>query len=59
MVNSNQPAGAPRPRVVLRDVAQAAGVSVMSVSRALRHGEHVSPALRQRIAGKAAGKIFL
>lgn len=49
MVNSTTKVPSVRPRVILRDVAQAAGVSVMTVSRALRHGEHVSPALRQRI----------
>lgn len=49
MVNSNNAPKGLRRRVVLRDVARAAGVSVMTVSRALRHGEHVSPARRQRI----------
>ncbi len=49
MVNSNRGSTAPGRRIVLRDVAEAAGVSVMTVSRALRHGEHVSPALRNRL----------
>lgn len=49
MVNSNKPGASRRARVVLSDIARAAGVSTMTVSRALRHGEHVSPTLRQRI----------
>jgi DNA-binding LacI/PurR family transcriptional regulator len=49
VVNNNNNNPPPARRVVLRDIAQAANVSVMTVSRALRHGEHVSLVLRRRI----------
>jgi LacI family transcriptional regulator, gluconate utilization system Gnt-I transcriptional repressor len=37
-------------RATLSDVAQRAGVSPVTVSRAIRHPEMVSPALRQRVS---------
>lgn len=57
MVNCNSHDSELRPektRVVLRDVAQRAGVSVMTVSRALRHGRQVSPRLRAKLRRLAA-----
>jgi LacI family transcriptional regulator len=52
MVNCNPQ---PQPgRVTLRQIAAVAGVSVMTVSRALRDGDHVSPAEVVRIRALAA-----
>ncbi|MFI5336649.1 MAG: LacI family DNA-binding transcriptional regulator [Opitutales bacterium] len=52
MVNINTPS--PAPRVLLKDVAQRAHVSIMTVSRALRHGDRVSVKVRDRIRRLAA-----
>lgn len=43
------------PRILLRDVATAASVSVATASRALRGDPRISPATRQRVADAAAG----
>jgi DNA-binding LacI/PurR family transcriptional regulator len=53
--SASSSAGAAGARVTLRDIAARAGVSVMSVSRALRDGGHVSQKTRDRIAALAAG----
>jgi len=44
---------APRPRVGIKDVAQAAGVSVATVSRVLNGVDTVGPELRARVASVA------
>ncbi|MEJ5867168.1 LacI family DNA-binding transcriptional regulator [Pseudokineococcus sp. 5B2Z-1] len=42
------------PRVTLRDVAEHAGVSVMTVSNVVNGHQHVSPAMRQRVRAALA-----
>lgn len=54
MVNSNTSAATGARRVTLRDVAVRAGVSVMTVSRALREDTYVKAELRSRLRKLAA-----
>lgn len=49
MVQSEPQVGAARPKVVLRDVARAAGVSHQTVSRVLNNAPRVAPETRARV----------